>query len=117
MKLLKVQRQFKRKESSEFPIFCKEEQGYPVATQVFTHGQGRMTLMGKKSSEPKKKSCGELLCVCVRVCVCVSMCVYVCARVLASIWGEGGNSRCQTCCFCLICLLPATVMHFPNIKK
>ena len=55
MKLLKVQRQFKRKESSEFPIFYKEEQGYPVATQVLPHGQGRMTLMGKKRRPRKPK--------------------------------------------------------------
>lgn len=85
-----------------------------VATQVLPHGQGRMTLMGKKVQSPGKRAVGNCF---VYARVCMSMCVYVCARVLASIWGDGGNSRFQTCCFCLICLLPATVMHFLTLRK
>ena len=93
MKLLKVQRQFKRKESTEFPIFYKEEQGYPVATQVLPHGQGRMTLMGKKSSESRKKSCGELLCVCMCVYEYVCLCVCTCSCINLGRWGKQSLSN------------------------
>lgn len=82
MKLLKVQRQFKRKESSEFPIFCKEEQGYPVATQIFTHGQGDFD--GEEEFRAQEKELRRIaLCMraCVRVCEYVCLCVCTCSCI------------------------------------
>ena len=116
MKLLKWQRQFKKKRVFWIPHLL---QG---GTRLFNSNAGLPSRTRNNDFDGEEKFRAQekelrrtALCMCVCVCVCV--CVYVCTRVLASIWGDGENSLFQTSCFCLICLLPATVMYFPNTKK